>query len=138
MSTELNLELIGGVAIPETHYNLISQIQLGETAAAQLKPPLKAELNHLCQHEVAWLRPHLPSSLRAPVIAYLVAISIMVVAASATLPGGGDPRIAAGAVLFCVSDLFVARERFVTPGFVNKALGLPLYYGGQLLLAASV
>ena len=85
-----------------------------------------------------WLRPHVPSSLRAPVIAYVVAISVMVVVASATLPGGADLRIPTGAVLFYVSDLFVARERFVAPGFVNKALGLPLYYGGQLLLAASV
>ena len=47
-----------------------------------------------------WLRPHLPSALRAPVIAYLVAISIMVVVATATLPGGADLRIPAGALLF--------------------------------------
>ena len=66
----------------------------------------------------------------------IIGLEPMVVVASATLPGGADPRIPTGAVLFYVSDLFVARERFVTPGFVNKALGLPLYYGGQLLLAA--
>ena len=84
-----------------------------------------------------WLRPHLPAALRAAVIAYVVAISVMVVVAVATLPAGADLRIPAGAVLFYLSDLLVARERFVTRGFVNKALGLPLYYGGQLLLAAS-
>ena len=43
-----------------------------------------------------------------------------------------------GAAMFCVSDLSVARDRFVSPGFVNGAWGLPLYFGGQLLLAASV
>ena len=43
-----------------------------------------------------------------------------------------------GAVLFLLSDLSVARDRFVAPGFVNRLWGLPFYYGGQVLLAASV
>jgi hypothetical protein len=38
-------------------------------------------------------------------------------------------------VLFWLSDLCVARERFVTQGFVNRAIGLPLYYGAVLVLA---
>ena len=37
--------------------------------------------------------------------------------------------------MFVVSDLAVARDNFVTPGFTNRLSGLPLYYGGQLLLA---
>ncbi len=41
-------------------------------------------------------------------------------------------------MLFYLSDLFVARERFVTSAFVNRLVGLPLYYGGQVLLALSV
>jgi hypothetical protein len=40
-----------------------------------------------------------------------------------------------GAVLFFVSDLFVARNRFVAPGLANRLLGLPAYYGGQVLIA---
>jgi hypothetical protein len=36
-----------------------------------------------------------------------------------------------------VSDLFVARDRFVQPGFVNRLLGLPLYYAAQAMLAIS-
>ena len=36
------------------------------------------------------------------------------------------------------TDLFVARERFVVKSFTNKLVGLPLYYGGQFLLAFSV
>jgi hypothetical protein len=40
--------------------------------------------------------------------------------------------------MFFVSDLAVARERFIEHTFLNKTWGLPLYYGGQLLLATSV
>jgi len=43
-----------------------------------------------------------------------------------------------GAVLFFLSDLLVARDRFVAPGFGNRLLGLPLYYAAQLLLASAV
>ena len=60
-----SLELIRGVAIPEAHHDLISQEQLGKSAAAQLKAPLIAELNHLCQHEVAGLRSHPPTDYRS-------------------------------------------------------------------------
>jgi hypothetical protein len=43
-----------------------------------------------------------------------------------------------GALLFFVSDLAVARDRFVSPGFANAAWGLPLYYAATLVLAATV
>ena len=47
--------------------------------------------------------------------------------------------IATGATLFYLSDITVALDRFVTgPRFVNRAIGLPLYYGGQFLLAYSI
>jgi len=45
---------------------------------------------------------------------------------------------AAGAALFYLSDLAVARQRFVHEDFINRALGLPTYYLGQLLLALTV
>jgi len=32
----------------------------------------------------------------------------------------------------------VARQRFVAERFANKAIGLPLYYAGQLLIASQV
>ena len=50
----------------------------------------------------------------------------------------GDGLILVGAVAFFVSDLAVARERFVRSSFLNRAWGLPLYYGGVILLAATV
>jgi uncharacterized membrane protein YhhN len=84
-----------------------------------------------------WLRPHLRRPMRRPVAAYVVVISAMVTFAFGTVGHDPDPRIAAGAVAFFVSDLFVARNRFVSPGFVNRAVGLPTYYLGQVLLALS-
>ena len=82
-----------------------------------------------------WLMPHVSETMRNPVVAYLVVISVMLVAATGTHGSDRDWRIIAGAGLFYVSDLFVARHRFVAPGEVNRRIGLPLYFGGQLLLA---
>jgi hypothetical protein len=41
------------------------------------------------------------------------------------------------AVAFYLSDVSVARDRFVAPGFGNRIWGLPLYYGAQVLFALS-
>ncbi|HVU04779.1 MAG TPA: lysoplasmalogenase [Polyangiaceae bacterium] len=83
-----------------------------------------------------WLSRRL-GSMRVPVILYMATITGMVVAALAVLEHGdrGAPLLFGGAVLFYASDLSVARDRFVAPGFANKAWGLPAYYAGQLLLA---
>jgi len=86
----------------------------------------------------AWLWPHL-GRLRAPVVAYVAAITLMLWGALAALEADRLGAVfAAGAVLFYLSDLAVARDRFVRPGFVNRAWGLPAYYLGQILLALSV
>ena len=84
---------------------------------------------------LTWLWPHL-GRRRAPVAAYVVAITAMVWGGvSATAAGALPWMAAAGAVLFYLSDLAVARQRFVHPSFANRVLGLPTYYAGQLLLA---
>jgi uncharacterized membrane protein YhhN len=89
-----------------------------------------------------WLFPHLGKML-VPVVTYIVVISVMVVGAWAAFRNPDVKRTGAwliliGAVLFYVSDLFVARDRFVNPEFLNRLIGLPLYYGAQFLLALSV
>lgn len=84
-----------------------------------------------------WLRPHIPPDMALAVRAYVLVISSMVVCAAGTVALPGDPRILVGAVMFFVSDLAVARERFVAPSFSNQLWGLPLYYGGQLVLAST-
>jgi uncharacterized membrane protein YhhN len=85
-----------------------------------------------------WLWPHLPADFRWPVVAYLVVISAMVATAIGSARAGAPWTLAAGAVVFAFSDLFVARDRFVREGFLNAAIGLPAYFGAQLLIAASV
>jgi uncharacterized membrane protein YhhN len=84
-----------------------------------------------------WLRPHVETAMGAPVAAYIAAISVMVATAFGSAVSSWDPRIAAGATAFFASDIAVARDRFVAPGFVNRMWGLPLYYLAQVLLALS-
>ena len=43
-----------------------------------------------------------------------------------------------GAIGFYLSDLSVARDRFVVSAFVNRLWGLPLYYAAQVALGWSV
>lgn len=87
---------------------------------------------------LAWLRPHVPGRLRWPVVGYVVVISAMVATAGGAWSAGDDPRRLAAAVLFYLSDLSVARQRFVAPGMVNRLWGLPAYYVAQILFALSV
>ena len=83
----------------------------------------------------SWLMPTVPKELKGPVIAYIATISLMVATAGSTNTVDADWRIPIGATAFYVSDIFVARDRFAAPGLINRYVGLPLYFGGQLMLA---
>ena len=89
-----------------------------------------------------WLRSHL-GKMRGPVIGYMVVITVMVCAASSVL-GAADFSLSgrvmafSGAVAFYFSDVFVARDRFMKKEFVNRLIGLPMYYAGQFLIAFSL
>ena len=85
-----------------------------------------------------WLRPHLPPEMRVPVHAYIAVITGMLALAVGTAAAGSPALLLTGAVAFYLSDLSVANDRFVRPGFLNRLWGLPLYYAAQLCLAASV
>lgn len=79
-----------------------------------------------------WLSPH-TGRLRPAVAAYIVVISVMVIGAAGSVFVGDTGRILLGmAVLFFLSDLCVARQRFVAPSLWNRRIGLPLYYAAQL------
>jgi len=82
---------------------------------------------------LGWLWPRL-GELRLPVIAYVVALS------STLFFGLGvkSSLVPLGAALFYLSDLAVARDRFVRPGLANRVVGLPMYYAAQVILALSV
>jgi uncharacterized membrane protein YhhN len=89
-----------------------------------------------------WLRPHL-GRMTGPVLAYIAVISVMVGGAVSMYlapqwAAAGRRAVLIGAILFFTSDIFVARNKFVSDGFINRLVGLPLYYGGQFLLALSI
>jgi hypothetical protein len=95
--------------------------------------------------------------MRGPVLAYIAVITGMVAAAAGAVAGAGpalpataaltaggptarwvwQTAVMAAAVAFYLSDVSVARDRFVAPGFGNRIWGLPLYYAAQLLFALS-
>ncbi len=132
-------------------------------AMAQVEPPAEwfADAKFLCVLPLAaasvtlvllWRRL---GSMRVPVIAYVLVIVAMVIGAFAVryaldqpwrlyapdfgrLPHASRDRLVVGAVLFFISDLAVARDKFVASSFRNKAWGLPAYYAGQLLIASTL
>jgi len=89
-----------------------------------------------------WLQPHL-GNMTGPVIGYIVVISVMVggaLAVYAQTQWPQNPRcmMLTGAILFYLSDIMVARDQFVVSAFVNRLIGLPLYYAAQFLFAFAI
>jgi uncharacterized membrane protein YhhN len=142
------------LALPQRQMFLIGLISflmghgcyvLGFLEVAQLDPELWAAYLIVAAFSGSvflWLRPHL-GTMMLPVLAYVAVITVMVWGAesvlfSPTLEIPGRTMVFCGALAFYLSDLFVARDRFVKERFGNRLLGLPLYYGGQFLLAFSV
>ncbi len=85
-----------------------------------------------------WLMPHAPKEFKGPVLAYVVVILAMCVAAAGHAFASQRWAVLVGALLFTASDLSVARDRFVKPGFVNRLWGWPTYFLAQLVLAWTV
>lgn len=82
-----------------------------------------------------WLIPRVDSAMKVPVTVYIVVISVMVTAGI----GPSQPTLVRiGAPLFALSDLLVARERFIASDARNRMWGLPMYYAAQVLIALSV
>jgi len=87
------------------------------------------------------LAPHL-GTMKLPVLAYVGVITLMLCAVwsipgTVAVPAAGKFMVFLGALSFYISDIFVARQRFLTPAYSNRLIGLPLYYFGQFLLAFS-
>lgn len=84
------------------------------------------------------LKPNL-GSMKIPIIFYIAIISVMVsraisTAASPEFGAGQKWMVAAGAVLFYISDVILAAARFWKPWKRNR-ISLAFYYGGQFLIA---
>jgi uncharacterized membrane protein YhhN len=84
-----------------------------------------------------WLAAHVNGAMRVAVMAYIAVITLMVALAFGAGALAGVLPIAA-AVTFWLSDLTVARHRFVKPEAINRLVGLPLYYGAQYLFIALI
>lgn len=83
---------------------------------------------------IRWLWQYLAGADRYAVLVYVAAITVMVSLAAATL----SPLIGVAAGMFAISDISVARDRFVERSVANKVWGIPLYYLAQVLFACSV
>lgn len=84
-----------------------------------------------------WLWPHLPARDRPLIVAYTAVISVMLLLASALRPSPIRPWLLVGAWIFYLSDIFVARWRFVDPSSANGLVCYPLYYLACTLLASA-
>jgi uncharacterized membrane protein YhhN len=84
------------------------------------------------------LAPNL-GSMKVPVIAYIVIISLMVSRALSTFASPAFSitqawMIAGGAILFYISDVILAANRFWKP-WKYQRISLAFYYAGQFLIA---
>ena len=89
----------------------------------------------------AYLYPHL-GKMKAPVGLYALVISLMVLTgvgplASAAFSSAQAWLVAVGAILFYVSDMILAVDRFARPFKLSSLFNLSTYYLGQLLIALS-
>jgi uncharacterized membrane protein YhhN len=87
---------------------------------------------------LAWLRRHVPADMVIPVTGYTFIIIAMVVSAAGAVYSGAGQMVLLAAIMFAVSDMAVARDRFIKPQPINAVLITPLYFGAQLLFASSV
>ncbi len=83
-----------------------------------------------------WLLPHVGTSMKLPVLAYVAVITLMVASAVGSFAQGGSVLGLLAATAFFASDFSVARGRFVSDTLINKLWGTPLYFGAQLVFAA--
>ena len=74
------------------------------------------------------------TSLRNPVLAYAIVISLMTVSATAS----GNLVVAAGGLLFFFSDVIFAWYRFVMPVRWGQPVNIVMYQAGQALLVLSL
>lgn len=84
-----------------------------------------------------WILRHAPEA-GALVLAYGTIIGTMLVLSIGMVRTGRAGRIAfAAAIIFYISDIFVARGHYVTPGRINSLGCYPLYYSACLLFGWS-
>lgn len=132
--------LSGLVAFLLGHVAYVAAFNL-RAPVASLHPAMLGVLVLAATWVFLYLRPHLGAML-VPVVAYMLVITLMLAGALAVASAHSHPagwRLALAAGMFYISDVTVARDRFVTgPRFANRVAGLPLYYAAQFLFALSI
>jgi len=83
------------------------------------------------------MKPHLANDMKWPVVIYTIIISAMLFVSLAKIM---TPfwSVSLAALMFAISDYFVARDRFVKANPKNALAITPLYFGAQALFALSV
>jgi len=84
-----------------------------------------------------WLMPHVEAAMRGPVLAYMTVITVMLALAVGLATATTAWPLLGGAALFYISDLAVARDRFIEESEFNHLWGAPAYFLGVWLLAHS-
>lgn len=84
-----------------------------------------------------WLKPDVDAFLQRPIVAYIAVICAMVAASFGTFGAYGGLLLPIAAVMFLLSDVSVAIDRFKGGGFGNRLWGAPLYFAAQLVFAAA-
>jgi uncharacterized membrane protein YhhN len=84
---------------------------------------------------LAWLYAGMTSGDRPVALAYIVVISAMVIFAFSVSTPQRRNFILLAAVLFYISDIFVARWRFTDSGAINGYFCYPIYYTACVMFA---
>ena len=85
-----------------------------------------------------WIKPNLDKFMKIAVALYTAIILVMVLFAINIDMLGWRVLVPLAAMMFAISDAFVARDRFVKLGPKNALAITPLYFGAQALFALSV
>lgn len=94
--------------------------------------PLALLLLVMLESETIWLITKIDDLLVTPVTAYMLAISAMLM--SAVLSKSFHRMIVIGAILFVISDSFIAINKFITPLDHKHLLIMSTYYAAQALI----
>ena len=84
-----------------------------------------------------WIKPNLDKFMKIAVALYTAIILVMVLFAINIDMLGWRVLVPLAAMMFAISDAFVAGDRFVKPGPKNALAITPLYFGAQALFAFS-
>ena len=84
---------------------------------------------------MAYVFPKVPGDQQVLIGVYTGVLAVMGGFAVGTLGRGATWCMAVAGVLFYISDYFLAATMFLDGGFINSALGYPMYYAAIILFA---